>query len=364
MATTQSTVEVIGGIDTHAHTHHAAALNAATGKLLGDQEFPATAKGYAQLLRWLAAFGVVVKVGMEGTGSYGAGLCRFLQARGVTVIEVGRPNRQARRLQGKSDPLDAIAAARAVLAETASTTPKLRTGPVESIRVLHTTRSSAVKARKAAINQMHGLLAGAPEALREKLAGPGRAALVRRCSRLRPGHAAMADPGAAVTAMLKTLARRVTYLDGEIADLDAQLDALTATTAPATRSINGVGVHATAQLLATAGENAHRITSEAALARLCGIAPIPASSGLHARHRLHRGGDRAANRAIHLIVVNRLRWDERTRTYAQRRTTEGKSTKDIIRCLKRAVVRELYRALIADLNALAQARAQHPADAA
>jgi transposase len=363
MTSPQGTVEVIGGIDTHSRTHHAAALNGATGRLLGDREFPATAKGYAQLLRWLSTLGAVVKVGMEGTGSYGAGLCRFLQARGITVIEVARPNRQARRLQGKSDPLDAIAAARAVLAETATTTPKLRTGPVESIRTLHTTRLSAVKARKAAINQMHGLLAGAPEPLREKLAGPGRAALVRRCARLRPGSASMADPGAAVKAMLKTLARRIDYLDSEIASLDAQLETLTAATAPATRSINGVGVHATAQMLATAGENAHRITSEAALARLCGIAPIPASSGNTTRHRLHRGGDRAANKAIHMIVVNRLRWDERTRSYAQRRTTEGKSTKDIIRCLKRALVRELYRAVITDLDALARARNQLPAAA-
>jgi transposase len=314
-------------------------------------------------LRWLAAFGAVRQVGIEGTGSYGAGLCRFLQIRGIDVIEVARPNRQARRLQGKSDPLDAIAAARAVLAETATTTPKLRTGAVEAIRTLHTTRASAVKARKAAINQMHGLLAGAPDSLREKLAGPGRAALVRRCARLRPDRASVADPGAAVKAMLKTLACRIEYLDGEIAGLDAQLEALTTVTAPATRSINGVGVHTTAQMLVTAGENAQRITSEAALARLCGIAPIPASSGATTRHRLHRGGDRAANRAIHLTVVNRLRWDARTHAYAQRRTAEGKSTKDIIRCLKRAVVRELYRALIQDLDALAQNRKQPTAAA-
>ena len=191
MTTPRQALEVIGGVDTHARTHHAAALNAATGKLLGDREFPATAKGYGQLLRWLASFGAVTRIGMEGTGSYGAGLCRFLQARARTVIEVARPNRQARRLQGKSDPLDAIAAARAVLAETATTEPKLRTGPVEAIRTLHTTRAGAVKARKAAINQMHGLLAGAPEPLREQLAGPGRAALVRRCARLRPPSSAV-----------------------------------------------------------------------------------------------------------------------------------------------------------------------------
>lgn len=358
MTSSQSTVELIGGVDTHSRTHHAAVLNAATGKLLDEREFPATARGYGQLLRWMTTFGTVMRVGIEGTGSYGAGLCRFLQARDVTVIEVTRPNRQARRLQGKSDPLDAIAAARAVLAETATTAPKLRTGPVEAVRALRATRSSAVKARKAAINQMHGLLAGAPEPLREKLAGPGRAALVRRCARLRVDRTQVADPAAAVKAMLQTLARRVAYLDKEIAELDAQLGPLTADIAPATRAINGMGVHTAAQLLTTAGENAHRITSEAALARLCGTAPIPASSGNTTRHRLHRGGDRAANSAIHMVVINRLRWDDRTHAYAQRRTADGKSKKDIIRCLKRAVTREIYRALNTDLEALA--RSQNP----
>lgn len=352
MTTSPTTVEVIGGIDTHSRTHHAAALNAATGKLLGDQEFPATSKGYAQLLRWLSALGTVIQVGMEGTGSYGAGLCRFLQTRGITVTEVARPNRQTRRLHGKSDPLDAIAAARAVLAETATTVPKLRTGPVEAIRVLHVTRASAIKARKAAINQMHGLLASAPEPLRVKLAGPGRAALVKRCGKLRPGGSPLTDPSTAVKAMLKTLARRIDHLDAEIADLDGHLDELTATTAPTLRAVHACSTHVTAQLLITAGENAPRITSEAALARLCGIAPIPVGSGANNRYRLHRGGDRQANRAIHMVVVNRLRWDPRTQAYSERRTADGKSKKDIIRCLKRAVIRELYRALITDLTSI------------
>lgn len=359
--TTESTArEVIGGVDTHSRTHHGAVLDAATGKLLADHEFPATAKGCGQLLHWLTSFGLVRQVGIEGTGSYGAGLCRFLQARDVTVIEVTRPNRQGRRLQGKSDPLDAIAAARAVLAETAITTPKLRTGPVEAVRALRATRASAVKARHAAINQMHSLLAGAPDALREKLAGPGRAALVRRCARLRADRTQISDPAIAAKAMLHTLARRVAFLDAEMADLDLHIEELTANIAPVTRAINGMGPQAAAQMLATAGENAGRITSEAALARLCGTAPIPASSGNHTRHRLHRGGDRAANSAIHLIVINRLRWDQRTRDYVDRRTTEGKSKKEIIRCLKRAVVREIYRALITDLETLARSR-QTPA---
>jgi transposase len=353
MTTESTTREVIGGVDTHGKTHHAAAVDAATGKLLGDQEFPATPKGYRQLLGWLRSFGRVVKVGVEGTGSYGAGLLRYLDSEKVTVIEVSRPNRRERRLHGKSDPIDAIAAARAVLAEAATVIPKPRTGPVEAIRLIRTTRASAVKARRAAINQIHGLLYGAPDELRKALAGLTRAALVSRCARLRADHTAIGDPAVAAKAMLRTLARRVQMLDTEIEQANSQLAALIAATAPATLAIFGAGTEVAGQLLTTAGDNPHRITSEAALARLCGTAPIPASSGNTTRHRLHRGGDRAANAALYLIVLNRLRWHQPTRDYVARRTTEGKTKKEIIRCLKRAVVREIYTALQTDFTNLA-----------
>jgi transposase len=349
-------IEVIGGVDTHGQTHHGAALNAATGKLLGDREFPATAKGYRQLLAWLGRFGTVAKVGIEGTGSYGAGLFRHLDSCGVMVIEVARANRQSRRLQGKSDPIDAINAARAVLAETATTAPKPRDGAVEAIRLIRTTRRSAVKARKAAIAQIHGLLFGAPDELRAKLAGHNRAALVERCARLRLDSAgALHDPAFAAKAMLHRLSRRIHALDAEIAEADTELAALTEAIAPTLLAVFGVGPAAAGQLLTTAGENPTRLHSEAALARLCGVAPIPASSGNTTRHRLHRGGDRQANSAIHMIVINRLRWHAPTKAYLERRTTEGKTKKEIIRCLKRAVVRELYIALKTDLPNLAGA---------
>jgi transposase len=341
--------EVIGGVDTHGQTHHAAVVSAATGKLLGDEEFPATAKGYRLLLRWLQTFGTVAKVGVEGTGSYGAGLCRFLSAEQIPVVEVNRPNRQGRRMHGKSDPIDAIAAARAVLAEAATALPKVRTGAVEAIRILRATRAGAVKARKAAINQMHSLLFGAPDELRAALAGLDRAALVVRCARLRVDTTQIADPAAAAKIALRRLARRVQMLDAELAETDEQITDLVGKTAPATSAIYGVGPQIAAQLLTTAGENPQRIRSEAALARLCGVAPIPASSGNTTRHRLHRGGDRQANSAIYLIVLCRLRWHPPTRAYAQRRTAEAKTKKEIIRCLKRAVVREIFIALRTDL---------------
>jgi transposase len=355
MSSTDAGCEVIGGVDTHGRSHHGAVIDAATGRLLGDREFAATAAGYRELLAWLASSGRVRAVGVEGTGSYGAGLFRYLASQGVAVIEVGRPSRRERRLQGKSDPLDAIAAARAVLAETATAIPKSRSGPVEAIRLIRTTRTSAVKARQAAINQMHGLLVSAPEELRQSLAGARRAALVTRCARLRADQARVADPAVAARIALRALASRVQALDAEITSADAQLAQLVSRAAPATLAVSGAGPETAAQLLTTAGDNPHRLHSEAALARLCGAAPIPASSGNITRHRLHRGGDRAANRALYLIVLNRLRWHAPTRAYVQRRTAEGKTKKEIIRCLKRALIRELYTTLTSDLKTPAPA---------
>jgi transposase len=350
MTSRQAERHVVGGVDTHKMTHHVAVLDAATGKLLGDQEFPATPPGYGQGLRWMQRHGVVESVGVEGTGSYGAGLQRFLQAAGVEVVEVARPNRQDRRAHGKSDPLDAISAARCVLSQATTTTPKDRNGFVEAVRLIRATRRGAVKARRSAIGQIHGVLGSAPDDLRSKLAGYDRAALVARCSRLRiPADRPVDDPTIAARRMLRRLAKRIQMLDEEISDATQELNAILTLHAPTLMAINGVGPEAAGQIITTAGQNADRITSEASLARLCGVAPIPASSGSTVRHRLHRGGDRDANSAIHLIVINRLRWHAPTRDYLQRRTREGKTKKEIIRCLKRAVVRELFRALQIDL---------------
>jgi transposase len=339
---------VVGGVDTHKLTHHAAVVDAMTGKLLSDQEFPANADGYARMLAWFLEHGTIAKIGVEGTGSYGAGLQRHLQAHGVIVIEVARQNRQERRARGKSDPIDAINAARATLSEAATTIPKNRDGFVEVVRLIRTTRRSAVKARRSTINQIHGVLWSAPEPLRAKLAGYDRAALVARCARLRIIDTSD-DPAATARRMLRRLARRVQHLDEEIADADTELREILTAHAPNLMAMNAVGPEAAGQIIATAGENIDRLHSEAALARICGVAPIPASSGNTTRHRLHRGGDRDANSAIHLIVINRLRWHPATHTYMARRITEGKTKKEIIRCLKRAVIRELYHALQADL---------------
>lgn len=343
--------QVVIGVDTHKLTHHGAALDADTGKLLEDREFPATLAGYRQLLAWARGHGTLVKAGLEGTGSYGAGLQRHLQSHDVTVIEVSRPNRQDRRRRGKSDPIDAINAARAVLSDAALAIPKDRQGFVESVREIRATRRSAVKARKAALHQIHGLLWCAPDDVRAKLSSYDRAALVARCARLRiPAKGAIDDPTVTARRMLRRLARRIQMLDEEIVEANEELEAILTDHAPKLLAITGVGTEAAGQMLTTAGENIDRLKSEASLARLCGVAPIPASSGNTTRHRLHRGGDRDANSSIYLIVVNRLRWHEPTKAYLARRTAEGKTKKEIIRCLKRAVVRELYRALQADLN--------------
>ncbi len=351
MTTQSASRHIVLGVDTHKRTHHAAVLDASTGKLLADHEFAATKAGYRKLMSWTNRHGTAVKAGLEGTGSYGAGLHRDLPAQGITVIEVSRPNRQDRRRQGKSDPIDAINAARAVLSESATTTPKSRDGYVESIRQIRATRRSAVKARRSTLNQIHGMLWSASEELRAELAGYDRAALVTRCARLRiPSDATLDDPTMTARRMLRRLAKRIQMLDEEIAEANAELDDLLTRHAPNLLAVTGVGTETAGQILTTAGQNIDRLKSEASLARLCGVAPIPASSGNTARHRLHRGGDRQANSAIHLVVVNRLRWHEPTKHYLARRTQEGKTKKEVMRCLKRAVVRELYRALQADLS--------------
>lgn len=351
MTTKPPSRHIVAGVDTHKWTHHAAVLDANTGKLLADHEFAATQAGYRKLLSWMDSHGTVIKAGLEGTGSYGAGLQRYLQAHEITVIEVSRPNRQDRRRQGKSDPIDAINAARAVLSESATTTPKARQGYVEAVRQIRATRRSAVKARRSALNQIHGLLGCAPERLRAKLSGYDRAALVLRCAQLRiPKDAALDDPTINARRMLRRLAKRIQMLDDEITEANQELDDLLTRNTPNLLAISGVGTEAAGQILTTAGQNIDRLKSEASLARLCGVAPIPASSGNTTRHRLHRGGDRDANSAIHLIIINRMRWHEPTKRYLHRRTEQGKSKKEVIRCLKRAVVRELYRALQADLN--------------
>jgi transposase len=342
---------VIGGVDTHGRTHHAAVLDT-QGRLLGDREFPAHRGGYRQLLGWLGRHGQVGVVGVEGTSSYGAGLTHYLLDQQVRVVEVDRPDRRTRRQRGRSDPIDAEAAARAVLAGTATAAPKRRDGIVESIRALRTARRGAVKARTAAINQLKALLVTAPASLREALDGRSTPALVAVCARLRPDQTALADPAHATKAALVVVAQRIQLLEAEITLADQRLATLVGRAAPRLLQLLAIGNDHAGQLLTTAGQHPERLRGEAAFAHLCGVVPIPASSGKTRRHRLHRGGDRDANKALHLAVVVRMRFCPRTCAYVERRTKEGLSKPEIMRCVKRYLAREVYHALVADFEAL------------
>ncbi len=330
--------DITGGVDTHADTHTVAALDG-LGRLLGHATFPVTSTGFNDLLRWLRSYGTVVMVGMEGTGSYGATLFQYLRARGLRIIEVDQPDRRARRKTGKSDPTDAIAAARAVQAGTATGTPKSRDGVVESVRALRVARNGAIKAHTAAINALRQTIITAPPHLRQQLAGLGAKGLIDTCARFRPGD--LRDPQQAVKATLRRLARRCQMLAEELAETDKDLKTLLSNKAPDLLAVHGFGTDIAGQLLITAGDNPERLKSEASFAALCGVSPLLASSGKTNRHRLNRGGDRAANSALHRVVIVRMKSHPQTRAYVQRRTAEGMSKREIIRCLKRYVAREL-----------------------
>lgn len=337
----QQVVEVTGGVDTHKDTHTAAAVDTA-GRLLGSAQFPATAAGYAALLTWLRGLGTLRLVGIEGTGVYGAGLARYLAAAGVSMVEIDRPDRKTRRWQGKSDPVDAEAAARAALAARRTGTPKDRDGRVEAVRNLRVARRCAVAHRADVMCRIKALVVTATEDLRKRLRGLPDRELIDTCARLRPDPAAVGEPTTATKIALRQLARRHRQLTDNIADLDHLIGPLIGQINPRLLAHQGVGPEVAAQLLVTAGDNPHRLRSEAAFAMLCGVAPLPASSGKTTRHRLNRGGDRHANCALWRIVITRMATDQRTRAYIQRRTTEGKSKTEIIRCLKRYIAREIY----------------------
>ncbi len=343
---------VIGGIGCRTDFHVAAALDP-LGRMLGTESFPATAAGYCSTRRWLASFGPIAAVGVESTGSCGAALARSLSEQGCAVIEADQPHRHLRARRGKNDAIDAEAAARKVLSGEAAAAATDTTGVVEAIRQLSVARNSAVKARSAALCQLGGLLVTAPADLRAQLdcrrTLGGKAAV---CARLRPHPGLLADPAQAAKTALASLGRRIAQLGAEADELEDELDRLVAAAAPTTLSRLGCGTHHTATLLVAAGQNIDRLSSEASFAHLCGVAPVPASSGRTSRHRLNFAGNRDANRALHMIVIVRLRYCERTRSYLNRRVSEGKTKKEAIRCLKRFVAREIYRTLRADLATL------------
>jgi transposase len=339
-------VAVIGGVDTHADVHVAAACDP-LGGLLGTQEFATTPAGYRALLAYLSSFGPVRVVGVEGTGSYGSGLARYFAERGVPVIEVDRPNRQVRRRHGKSDVVDAIAAARAVVSDQATVVPKAHNGNVEGIRALQVVHRSAIKARTQALNQLHALILTAPEPIRSQLRDLTRADRLAVCAGYRPADR---DDLVAITKLaLRELATRINDLNTQIRRIESRRARLVRATAPRLMKIYGVGPDTAAALLSAAGDNPERLKNESSYAALLGASPIKASSGKTKRVRLNHGGDRLGNSALWHIVMTRMSKQPATQAYVDRRIHEGLSKTEIIRCLKRYVAREVFNALPREL---------------
>ncbi len=334
---------VVGGVDTHKDSHAVVAL-ASTGQWLGWAQFPTNPAGYRDLLQWLRDRGPLLCVGVEATGSYGAGLTRHLVSQKVSVLEVIPPRRRSRRGRDKSDPADAEEAARAALSGQATGLPKSADGRVEALRMIRLVRSSAMKARTQAANQLHALVETAPAGLRERLRNHSIVDLVKEALRWRPGT--IVDPVSACRGTLAPLARRWRQLAEEIRGYDREILRLTGELCPELLRRVGVGPEVASCLLVAAGDNPERLRSEASFAALCGVSPLDASSGRQRRHRLNRGGNRDANRALWVIAFVRLRMDPRTKQYAARRTAEGRSRNEITRCLKRYIAREVYRLLM------------------
>ena len=333
-------VRVVAGVDTHKEFHVVVVLDE-LGRKLDMATFAATPCGYRELTGWVTDFGEVLAIGVEGTGSWGAGLCRHLRERGLNVIEVNQPDRHKRRRKGKSDRLDAEVAARAVLAGDATALPKSGDGPVEALRQIRVARAGAMKARTAAANQLHSVCDTAPDQIRSQLRGLSTRRKIAIASRYRPGDPL--TPSGAAKRALVTIARRWAALDAEIAELDRAIKTILDAIAAPLLARHGVGYETAGALLCTAGDNPDRLATEASFASLCGTATVPISTGNSNRRRLNRAGDRRGNSALWTIVMARLRSGHApTVEYLQRRVAEGHSKRDAIRCLKRFVARELY----------------------
>jgi len=348
MSDTISTRQVVVGVDTHQLTHHVAVIDTA-GNRIEDREFPANTAGCRELVGYVTALGRVRAYGVESTGSYGAGLTRYLLSVGAEVYEVTRPERSTRVKAGKSDPIDAYSAAEQVRAGRALGRPKIKTGIVEALRTVKIPRDSAVKERARVYSQIRDLVTTAPAPIHDALIGRTARQRVTIAAAYRPDLARLDEPAQAIKHALRALARRVQALDSEIAEADKLITALTKQAVPTLLAMTQVGPQTAARLVITAGQNIERMRSEAAFAKLTGVAPLPASSGKTSRHRLNRGGDRQANSALYMVIVGRMRNHPETLIYAQRRRAQGLSNPEIIRCLKRHLARSIYRALRTDL---------------
>ncbi len=336
-------VDYVVGVDTHRDEHTLALVEAATGAVLAQRAVASNGRGYAQALRFARPQTDASRVwAVEGAGHYGAGLARYLSERGETVLEVGRSPRSERRLRGKDDQLDAVRAARAALSSEPLARP--RSGERrEALRLLLVARRGAVDVRREALVQLRSVIVTAPDRLRQELRGLPRQRLLGRCSRLRRSSSATPDELAA-RLVLRTLARRFEAASAEADELEREILAHVRALAPELLEEPGVGPIVAAQLV-VAWSHPGRVRSEAAFARLAGVAPLPASSGQTGRHRLSRGGDRQLNRALHTIVLHRRQHDPKTRDYISKRIAEGKSRRDATRLLKRYLARHLYRLL-------------------
>lgn len=341
MADQQTISHVIGGVDTHKDLHVAAIVDH-QDRVLGTESFATTRQGYRLMLAWMRSFGDVQRVGIECSGSYGAGLLRYLQNAGVEVLEVTGPDKHDRRRRGKNDDFDSESAAHAAFAKRQTVTPRSRDGMVESLRVLRVCRKSAVQARRVSLQMIQMSIVCAPDKLREPLRNMTRMQLIRTLAAWRPDLTAYREVEEAYRISLKSLARRYLELHDEIADLDDMIGAIVKDLAPELLEQTAIGLNSAAQLILTAGDNPERLKSEASFAALCGVSPVPASSGKTVRHRLNRGGDRAANSAIHIIAIGRLRLDPRTQTYVAKRIAAGNSKLEAIRSLKRYIAREVF----------------------
>lgn len=331
---------VVIGVDTHKHVHVAAVMDT-IGGILATLTITTDTGGFKQLLDWASGFGKVIAFGIEGTGSYGATLTSFLRRQGYKVVEAGRPDRRSRRANGKSDTLDAENAARSVLAGFATTTPKSADGAVEMIRQLKIAHDSAVTDRTAVMVTMKAMLVHGSDQLRRETNHKTQIMLARHLAALRPR--ALQTPDDALRHALRSLARRWQQLDAEAKELSAMIEQLVTSTAPQLLEPFGIGVDTAAEILIVVGDNPERIRSEAAFAKLAGISPVPTGSGkTSGRHRINHGGHRQLNAAIYRTVIVRMRFHEPTIAYVARRTAEGKTKREIIRCLKRYVIREVY----------------------
>jgi transposase len=337
------------GVDTHLDNHVAVLVNS-IGQVIDTQEFTVNSDGYGQLYKWCKSFGTVKQAGIEGTGTYGAGLCKFLQEKMINVFEVNRPNRAMRRLRGKSDPTDAESAARSVLANESTAIPKSHDGIVEAMRFLVVARKSSVKSKTQAINQIRALLVTAPDHIREKCYVPYSYQCIVACKSLTPRESHLLEE--TLISMLNLLALRWEALSKELKTIDKQLKKLTSSAAATLLEQYGVGSYVAATLLVAAGDNPERLKKESSFAALCGVTPLDASSGKNQRHRLNRGGARDANNALWTVALIRMRNDFRTRKYVDKRLSEGKTNREIQRCLKRYIARELYPIIVSDLSKL------------